>query len=63
MKRACSLLLTIVIVFSFFTLVPLISSAASTSDLTFELNDDGKSYSVKAQNESIRGNTGDGSMC
>ena len=52
MKKSISLLLAIIMLFS---VVSVGVSAASTSDLTFELNRDGKSYSVIECNESAKG--------
>ena len=46
MKRTLSLFLTLVMALNIITIVPVTVSAASVDDLTFELNEDGKSYSV-----------------
>ena len=46
MKRTISLLLTLIIALGVVTSFPITTSAASVSDLRFELNDDGASYRV-----------------
>ena len=46
MKKMISLFLSFVVVFGVFANVPVSVNAASVDDLTFELNDDGESYSV-----------------
>ena len=55
MKRALCLLLSAIMVMSILISIPITTIAAETSDLTFELNKDGKSYSVKSCKEEIRG--------
>ncbi len=46
MKRSLSFILSLVMVIGIITCVPLTVNAAGIDDLTFELNDDGVSYSV-----------------
>ena len=55
MKRTLSFLLSLIIVIGIITSAPVTVSAASESDLTFELNEDGMSYSVTACNLSAEG--------
>ncbi len=55
MKKSVSLLLSLLMVISIITSVPLTASAASKSDLTFKLNSNGKSYSVTGCDTSAKG--------
>ncbi len=55
MKKSVSLLLSVLMVISFITSMPVMVLAASESDLIFELNEDGKSYSVTGCDESAEG--------
>ncbi len=55
MKKVLSLILTFVFVIGLCAAVPVTANAASVDDLKFELNEDGKSYSVSAKNTNIKG--------
>ena len=55
MKKGLSLFLSVLMVLSILTSMPLTVSAASVDDLTFELNEDGKSYSVTGCSEEVSG--------
>ncbi len=55
MKKSVSLLLSLLMVISIITSVPLTASAASTSVLTFKLSSSGKSYYVSDCKESAKG--------
>ncbi len=55
MKRTFSFILTLVMVIGVLTSVPVTVSAASTSDLTFELNEDGTGYEVVGCNKKVIG--------
>ncbi len=55
MKKSVSLLLSLLMVISIITSMPLTASAASVDDLKFKLNDDRKSYCVYSCEESAEG--------
>ena len=55
MKRTLSFFLSLIMVIGIIASVPITVSAASVDDLTFELNEDGKSYSVADCDESAEG--------
>ncbi len=55
MKKSVSLLLSLLMVISIITSASVTASAASTSDLKFELNEDGESYCVSRCDNSISG--------
>ncbi len=55
MKRTLSLILTLVMIIGIFTSVPVTVSASSESNLIFELNSDGLSYSVTDCDENVNG--------
>ena len=55
MRRTLSFLLSLVMVIGIIASVPITVSAASVDDVTFTLNDDGKSYSVTGCNEFAEG--------
>lgn len=55
MKKSISLLLSLLMLISIITSIPLTASAASTSDLTFKLNSNKKSYSVTDCSTSAKG--------
>ncbi len=55
MKRFLGMFLSLIIVLGVFSSLSITVAAASTSDLTFALNDDGKTYSVTDCKESASG--------
>ena len=55
MKKVLSLILAFVFVVGVFVSAPITANAASVSDLTFELNEEGTMYQVKDCNESASG--------
>ncbi len=55
MKKRIALFLTLIILVGTISSLPITVSAASISDLTFKLNDDGKSYAVTDCNDSVSG--------
>ena len=55
MKKSVSLILSLLMVISIITSVPVTVSAASVEALTFELNKDGESYSVSDCDTSVSG--------
>ncbi len=55
MKKGLSLFLSLIMVLGVLTSMPLTVNAASVDDLTFELNEDGVSYSVVDCNEEASG--------
>ncbi len=55
MKKTVSMFLSLLMVISIITSVPLVANAASTSDLEFKLNSSGKSYSVTDCDTSAKG--------
>ncbi len=55
MKRTLSLVLSVIMILGIFASMPVTVSAASVDVLTFDLNSDGKSYSVTSCDESITG--------
>ena len=55
MKRFLGIFLSLIIVIGMLSSLPITVSAAGTSDLTFVLNDDGKTYSVTDCKESASG--------